>query len=77
MTLDQYNRLCAALPHTSHVVQWGEAHVWKVAGKVFAIGRPDGEGGEMAVSFKASRMSFDLLKISPACGPRPISPRAG
>ena len=40
MTLSGYNRFCKALPHTAHVVQWGEAHVWKVGGpkgKVFAI----------------------------------------
>jgi hypothetical protein len=32
MNLDDYNRFCQALPHTAHVVQWGGAHVWKVAG---------------------------------------------
>jgi predicted DNA-binding protein (MmcQ/YjbR family) len=25
MTLDEYNAFCAALPHASHVVQWGGA----------------------------------------------------
>jgi predicted DNA-binding protein (MmcQ/YjbR family) len=38
MTYAEYNTLCAALPATSYVVQWGGSHVWKVAGKVFAIG---------------------------------------
>ena len=33
---------CAALPATSHVVQWGGSHVWKVGGKLFAIGGWDG-----------------------------------
>ena len=37
MTLDDYNGFCASLPGTTHVVQWGGAHVWKVGGKVFAI----------------------------------------
>ncbi len=27
-----------SLPATTHVVQWGGAHVWKVGGKVFAVG---------------------------------------
>ena len=36
MTLAQYNACCAGLPHATHVVQWGGAPVWKVAGKVFA-----------------------------------------
>ncbi len=38
MTYDEYNAFCAALPATSHVVQWGGSQVWKVGGKVFAIG---------------------------------------
>jgi predicted DNA-binding protein (MmcQ/YjbR family) len=70
MTLDQYNAFCASLPATSHVVQWGGAHVWKVGGKVFAIGGwNDGEG--LAVTFKCSEMSFDLLKTEPGCRPAP------
>ncbi|MBL4688830.1 MAG: hypothetical protein JKY37_29845, partial [Nannocystaceae bacterium] len=46
MTYESFNRFCAALPATTHVVQWGGADVWKVGGevggkvtgKVFAIG---------------------------------------
>ncbi|NNF79091.1 MAG: MmcQ/YjbR family DNA-binding protein, partial [Rhizobiales bacterium] len=38
MTYEEYNAFCGALPATTHVVQWGGAHVWKVGGKVFAIG---------------------------------------
>ena len=38
MTLDDYNAFCASLPHDNHVIQWGGAHVWKIGGKVFAIG---------------------------------------
>ena len=44
MTLAEYNAFCAALPATSHVVQWGGTDVWKVGGKVFALGRDDAEG---------------------------------
>ncbi len=35
MTPAQYR---ASLPATPHVVQWGGSDVWKVGGKVFAIG---------------------------------------
>ena len=35
---DAFNALCASLPATTHVVQWGGSDVWKVGGKVFAIG---------------------------------------
>lgn len=70
MTLEEYNACCAALPHARHVVQWGGAHVWKVAGKVFAIaGWSDGAG--LAVTFKCSPMSFELLKTQPGLRPAP------
>ena len=70
MTLDDYNAFCASLPATTHVVQWGGAHVWKVGGKVFAIaGWSDGE--VLAVTFKTSEMAFDILKDQPGCRPAP------
>lgn len=68
MNLSEYNRFCKLLPHTDTVVQWGGAHVWKVATKVFAIARV--EGG-FAVSFKCSRFSFDLLKMQKGLRPAP------
>ena len=39
MTLDRkgFNAICQALPDTTHVVQWGNADVWKIGGKIFAI----------------------------------------
>ena len=70
MTLDEYNAFCASLPATTHVVQWGGAHVWKVGGKVFAIGGWN-DGEALAVTFKCSDMSFDLLKTEPGCRPAP------
>jgi predicted DNA-binding protein (MmcQ/YjbR family) len=70
MTLDDYNTFCASLPHSSHVVQWGGAHVWKIGGRVFAIaGWNDGEA--LAVTFKCSPMSFDLPKEQPGLRPAP------
>lgn len=70
MTLDGYNRFCAGRPAATHVVQWGGAHVWKVGGKVFAIGGWD-DGEELFVTFKCSEMSFDMLKEQPGCRPAP------
>lgn len=69
MKLKAYNSWCKSLPHTTHVVQWGDADVWKVGGKVFVIGRE--EDGEMVCSFKVSEMSFDILKEQPGCQPAP------
>lgn len=70
MDLAAYNAFCAALPATTHVVQWGGANVWKVGGKVFAIGRA-APGEELAVSFKCSPMSYELLKDAPGLRPAP------
>ncbi len=70
MTLDDYNRFCASLPRTTHVVQWGGAHVWKVGGKVFAIaGWSKGEA--LAVTFKVSPGAFDILGEQPGLRPAP------
>lgn len=75
MKLEAYNEFCAGLPATSHVVQWGGAHVWKVGGKVFAIGgwqmgKP-AEPGELFVTFKVSELTYDILKELPGCRPAP------
>jgi predicted DNA-binding protein (MmcQ/YjbR family) len=71
MNLDQYNQFCSSLPGATHVVQWGGAHVWKVGGKVFAIGGWEDEGKPLAVTFKCSEMSFELLKDRRGCRPAP------
>jgi predicted DNA-binding protein (MmcQ/YjbR family) len=70
MTLDEYNDFCASLPSTTHVVQWGGAHVWKVGGKVFAIGGWS-NGQTLAVTFKVSDLAYDILKEQPGCRPAP------
>jgi predicted DNA-binding protein (MmcQ/YjbR family) len=73
MTLDDYNGFCGSLHHTAHVVQWDGAHVWKVGGakgKVFAIAsRWHGPGLDFI--FKASTLSFDLLKNRAGVRPAP------
>ena len=69
MTYDDYNEFCASLPATSHVVQWGGSHVWKVGGKVFAIG---GWGDDQpAYTFKVSELSYEILKEQPGLRPAP------
>jgi predicted DNA-binding protein (MmcQ/YjbR family) len=70
VTLDEYDQVCRQLPHTTTVVQWGDAHVWKIGDKVFAIARATGKE-EAAVTFKCSAMSFDLLKQAPGMRPAP------
>lgn len=70
MTYDEYNNFCQSLPSTTHVVQWGGAHVWKVGGKVFAIGGWE-EEGKPAVTFKVSDLNFDVLKDEEGFRPAP------
>ena len=70
MNIAHYNSFCASLPHATHSVQWGGAHIWKIGGKVFAIAGW-WDGVELAVTFKCSQMSFDLLKHEPGIRPAP------
>lgn len=71
MTLEEFNAFCAGLPGATRVVQWGEAHVWKVGGKVFALARADAPELEAAVTFKCSPMAYELLKDEPGVRPAP------
>jgi len=70
MQLETYNAFCAGLPQTTHVVQWGGAHVWKVGGKVFAIAGWN-NGPELFVTFKVSEIAFDILREQPGLRPAP------
>ena len=70
MTYDEFNAFCAGLTATSHVVQWGGADVWKVGGKVFAIGGWE-EGVEPRFTFKTSELSYEILREQPGLRPAP------
>lgn len=71
MTLEQYNALCESLTATSHVVQWGDSHVWKVGGKVFAIAGLSEQDDVLAVTFKVTPLSFEILGEQPGLRPAP------
>ena len=70
MTRKDYDAFCGSLPHATHVVQWGDASVWKIGGKVFAIGGWF-DGPEFAVTFKCSKTSFAILSELPGLRPAP------
>ena len=75
MTRDELNQFCAALPHATHVVQWGNSDVYKVGDKLFAvIGM---SGIDNAVTFKASEMAFEILSDSPGLRPAPYMASRG
>ena len=70
MTYEEFNAFCGSMTATTYVVQWGGAHVWKVGGKVFAIGGWEQSGGP-AVTFKASDLNFQVLSDEPGFRPAP------
>jgi predicted DNA-binding protein (MmcQ/YjbR family) len=69
MTYDEFNAICAALPQTTHVVQWGGSHVWKVGGKVFAIG--GWAVDQPSFTFKVTAIGYEVLKSLPGLRPAP------
>lgn len=70
MSYDDYNAYCGSLPAVTHVVQWGGAHVWKVGGKVFAIGGWSTEDKPF-ITFKCSELAFEVMKDMPGLRPAP------
>jgi predicted DNA-binding protein (MmcQ/YjbR family) len=69
MTPAAFNTFCQTLPATTYVMQWGGSHVWKVGGKVFAIGSWDEKLA--GITFKVTPLSFELLKEQPGLRPAP------
>lgn len=70
MTYEEFNTFCRSLPATSHVIQWGNSHVWKVGGKVFAIGGW-AKSDHPAYTFKTSELNFHFLSDEPGYRPAP------
>lgn len=72
--MDHFHReiheFCLSLSGATHVVQWGGSDVYKVGGKLFAIAGTDSDN-QVWVTFKASDMSFEMLKSEPGMRPAP------
>ena len=71
MTLEAFNAVCAQLRATTHVVQWGGAHVWKVGGKVFAIAAQARLDAPLAITFKVTPLSYEILRYQDGLRPAP------
>jgi predicted DNA-binding protein (MmcQ/YjbR family) len=69
MTYETFNTFCRGLAATTYVVQWGGSHVWKVGGKVFAIGGWQDE--RPSFTFKVSDLAYEMLKDMPGLRPAP------
>ncbi len=76
MRLAALRRFCLAMPGASESVQWGNEHVYKVAGKMFAIISMDGRRFA-GLMFKAAPDSFHILTREPEIIPAPYLARAG
>ncbi|MEL7528945.1 MAG: MmcQ/YjbR family DNA-binding protein [Pseudomonadota bacterium] len=76
MTRDEFDAFCKSLPATTHVIQWGNASVWKVGGKIFAICSRWGDGDHQRIGFKCSDMSYSLLTQQDGMIPAPYLARA-
>lgn len=76
MNYEEFNKFCGSLPATTHVVQWGNSDVWKVGGKVFAIGGW-GPNEEPAFVFKTSDMNFVFLSEHEGYRPAPYFANRG
>ncbi|GAA0817436.1 MmcQ/YjbR family DNA-binding protein [Colwellia sp. D2M02] len=76
MNYNEFNDFCRSLPCTTYVMQWGGSHVWKVGGKVFAIGGW-GDDKKPAFIFKTSDTNFGFLKESVGYKPAPYFANRG
>jgi predicted DNA-binding protein (MmcQ/YjbR family) len=69
MTPAAFDAYCQTLPAATYVCQWGGSHVWKVGGKVFAIGSWDEPLA--GITFKVTPLSFEILRAQPGLRPAP------
>ena len=76
MTRSQFDAFCGALKGATHVEQWGNASVWKIGGRIFAICSVWGTGSHAKFSFKCSDLAYDILIEQPGIVPAPYLARA-
>lgn len=74
MDLDRLRRFCLALPHTTEQLQWGDALVFKVGDRMYAVVHL--EPGPVWLSFKCDDEEFAELVEQPGVLPAPYLARA-
>ncbi len=74
MSIEWLQKFCLALPHTTQQVQWDDALVFKVGGKMYAVARL--EPGDHWLSLKCSDEEFVELIERPGIVPAPYLARA-
>ncbi|HWD28689.1 MAG TPA: MmcQ/YjbR family DNA-binding protein [Rhizomicrobium sp.] len=75
MTYDDVTKHLLSLPGAELSIQWGDDHVFKVGGKMFAAMGPK-KLGPQGMSFKADEMGFELLTKKRGIIPAPYLARA-
>ncbi|MFZ0267908.1 MmcQ/YjbR family DNA-binding protein [Caulobacter sp.] len=74
MTPEAFDAAALALPGATMTIQWGDDHVYKVGGKMFAV--LGGAVGRNGFSLKASDVAFEVLSESGRAVPAPYLARA-
>ena len=76
MMRTEFDRFCGSLPGTTNVVQWGNASVWKIGGKIFAVSSKWGTGEGEKISFKCNDLTYAILTEQEHIIPAPYLARA-
>ena len=74
MNIEWLQKFCLSLPHTTQQVQWDDALVFKVGGRMYAVARL--EPGDHWLSLKCSHEEFIELVERPGIIPAPYLARA-
>ena len=69
MNYQTFNKFCENLVGSTYVMQWGNSHVWKIGGKVYAIGGWYENGP--AYTFKVAPEEYEMLSDQPGLRPAP------
>jgi predicted DNA-binding protein (MmcQ/YjbR family) len=72
VTYAEFDAAARALPGATHEILWGEDHVYKVGGKMFAATGPEARG----FSCKVSDIAFEALTETGRAKPSPYLARA-
>jgi predicted DNA-binding protein (MmcQ/YjbR family) len=75
MNISWVRQFCLSLPHTTEEIQWGNHVLFKIGGKMYAIGTLEPPGNFL--SFKCSPEDFGELTARPGLIPAPYLARAG
>lgn len=70
ITYDEFNQFCGSLPAATHCVQWRGSQVWKIGGKIFAIGGWS-KTDKPAYTFKTSEQNYHYLSELAGYQPAP------